>query len=327
MTVKILPLALATTLTVAFISHHTTLPAQSKPQSVTQPIPLSLASSTSPKPFRPKDRDQSKLPYGTTDRIIIGTDDRAPVLTRAYPWSAIGRIKANLADGTGYTCTATLIGLDIILTNAHCLIDEDTDQPIIPKNVSPSSRAQIVFEPGLIKGVSLDSARVIDYRYGSNKPLTFLGEDWAILKLDQPLGARYGYLGWQNLDFANPKVLKAIRNQLTLVGYAGDFPTERQSEYGEGGDTAGMNEGCSVERIETKKVLKGVFWHRCDSNPGASGGPIFAQFSDGNYYIVGLHSGSSPLRKATRLSNGEVSNKINRGVAVSRWANAAQLMR
>jgi protease YdgD len=324
---KIIPLAFATTLNLALISSQTTLPAQSKPQLATQPIPLSLASSPSPKPFRPKDRNQSKLPYGTTDRVIIGTDDRIPVLTRAYPWSAIGRIKAELADGSAYTCTATLIGLDIILTNAHCLIDENTEQPILSKNSPPSDPTQIVFQPGMIKGVALDSARVIDYRYGSNKPLTFLGEDWAILKLDQPLGARYGYLSWQNLDFSNPKVLKAIRNQLTLVGYASDFPTEHQSEYGEGGDTAGMNEKCSIERIEIKKALRGVFWHRCDSNSGASGGPIFAQFSDGNYYIVGLHSGSSPLRKATQLSNGEVSSKINRGVAVSRWANAAQLMR
>jgi hypothetical protein len=46
-------------------------------------------------------------------------------------------------------------------------------------------------------------------------------------------------------------------------------------------------------------------------------------FSDGNYYIVGLHSGSSELRESTRLSNGEVSGVINRGVAVSRWATAA----
>jgi protease YdgD len=326
MNVKIIPLSLTATLNLALIS-QTTLPAQSKPKIAAQLIPLSLATTTSPKPFRPKDRAQSKLPYGESDRVIIGTDDRTPVLTRAYPWSAIGRIKATLADGSGYTCTATLIGLDIILTNAHCLINEDTNQPIIQKNASPSSPAQIVFQPSMIKGVSLDSARVIDYRFGSNKPLTFLGEDWAILKLDQPLGARYGYMSWQNLDFSNPKVLKATQNQLTLVGYAGDYPTESQSEYGEGGDTAGMNEGCSIERIETKKALKGVFWHRCDSNPGASGGPIFAQFSDGTYYIVGLHSGSSPLRKAARLSNGEVSSKINRGVAVSRWANQAQLMR
>jgi protease YdgD len=327
MNFKAITLSLAATLSIAFLSNQTTFPAQSKPKVTAEPIPLSLTSTTSHKSFRPKDRPQSQLPYGSSDRVVIGTDDRVPVLTRAYPWSAIGRIEAVKADGSGYTCTGTLIGMDIVLTNAHCLMDETTHQPIIQKNHSSSSPTQIQFQAGMIKGVSLDSARVIDYRYGTNKPLKFLGDDWAILKLDKPLGAIYGYMGWQNLDFFNSKVRQATRDQLTLVGYAGDFPTQSYSEYGQGGDTAGMNAGCSIEGLETSGAFKGVLLHRCDSNPGASGGPLFAQFSDGNYYIVGLHSGSSALRESTRLSNGEISGVINRGVAVSRWATAAFYMK
>ncbi len=327
MNFKIITLSLAATLSFALLSNQTTLPAQSKPKVTAQPIPLSLPSTASHKSFRPKDRSQSKLPYGSSDRVVIGTDDRVPVLTRAYPWSAIGRIETAKADGSGYTCIGTLIGMDIVLTNAHCLMDEVTNQPIIGRNQPPNSPTQIVFQAGMIKGVALDSARVINYRYGTNQPLKFLGEDWAILKLDKPLGIMYGSLGWQNLDFSNPRVRQATRDQLNLVGYASDFPTQSYSEYGQGGDTAGMNAGCSIEGLETKGAFKGALLHRCDSNPGASGGPIFAQFSDGNYYIVGLHSGSSALRETTQLSDGVVSNVINRGVAVSRWANEALIMR
>jgi protease YdgD len=327
MNVKIITLSIAITLSCVFLSNQTTFPAQSKPKVAAEPIPLSPTSTTSHKSFRPKDRLQSKLPYGSSDRVIIGTDDRVPVLTRAYPWSAIGRIEATKADGSSYTCTGTLIGTDIVLTNAHCLVDETTHQPIIEKNQSPSSPTQIVFQPSMVKGVALDSARVIDYCYGTKKPLKFLGDDWAILKLDRPLGIIYGSLGWQNLDFSNPRIWQATRDRLNLVGYAADFPTQSNSEYGQGGDTAGMNAGCSIEGIETKGTFKGVLLHRCDTNPGASGGPLFAQFSDGNYYIVGLHSGSSALRESTRLSNGEASSVINRGVAVSRWANSTSLMK
>jgi protease YdgD len=327
MNLKIITLSVAATFSIAFLSNQTTFPAQSKPKVAAEPIPLSLTSTSSHKSFRPNDRPQSTLPYGNGDRVVIGTDDRVPVLTRAYPWSAIGRIEATKADGSGYTCTGTLIGLDIVLTNAHCLMDETTNQPIIQKNQSPDNPMQIVFQAGMIKGVALDSARVIDYRYGTNKPQKVLGDDWAILKLDKPLGTMYGYLGWQNLDFSNPKIWQATRDRLNLVGYAGDFPTQSNSEYGQGGDTAGMNVGCSIEGIETKGAFKGVLLHRCDSNPGASGGPLFAQFSDGNYYILGLHSGSSELRKFTRLSNGDISGVINRGVAVSRWAAAAFYMK
>lgn len=327
MNFKVITLSLTATLSFAFLSNQTTFPVQSKPKVTAEPIPLSLTSTAGYKSFRPKDRPQSKLPYGSGDRVVIGADDRVPVLTRAYPWSAIGRIEAAKADGSGYTCTGTLIGTDIVLTNAHCLMDPTTNQPIIGRNQSPDSPIQIVFQAGMIKGVALDSARVIDYRYGTNKPLKFIGDDWAILKLDKPLGVMYGYLGWQNLDFSNPKISQATRDRLNLVGYASDFPTQANREYGQGGDTAGMNVGCSIEGIEMKGASKGVLLHRCDSNPGASGGPLFAQFSDGNYYILGLHSGSSELRKSTRLSNGDISGVINRGVAVSRWATAASYMK
>jgi protease YdgD len=179
----------------------------------------------------------------------------------------------------------------------------------------------------MIRGVSLDTARVIDYRYGTVDPDNHLGDDWAILKLDQPLGALYGYLGWRDLDFSNPKILKATRDRLTLVGYAGDYPTQSTNEYGIAGETAGMNKGCSIEGVVTQKSFKGVLLHRCDTNPGASGGPIFAKFSNGNYYILGLHSGGFNLKQWRLLSNGEVSKVINRGVTVSRWATAALYMK
>jgi protease YdgD len=300
--------------------------AQNKPKPIAAPIPITLQSSNTRESFQPKDRTKSEKPYSDKERVIIGTDDRTPVLTRAYPWSAIGRIEITTAN-EGYTCTGTLIGLDLVLTNAHCLMDEQTKQPMIPKNPTPENPNQIKFSPSMIRGEALDTARVIDYRFGTNDPYTNPGDDWAILKLDQPLGARYGYLGWRNLDFANPKMLQATRDRLSLVGYAADFPTTRNTEYGTSGKTAGMNENCSIEGLITQKGLKGVLLHRCDSNPGASGGPIFAQFSNGNYYIVGLHSGSSNLKQWQMLSNGEASKTINRGVAVFRWATTAFYMK
>jgi protease YdgD len=300
--------------------------AQNKSKVISSPIPISLESTNTRDSFQPKDRTKSQKPYGDGERVVIGTDDRIPVLTRAFPWSAIGRIEISTLN-EGYACTGTLIGLDIVLTNAHCLMDEQTKRPIIPRNPTPNNSAQIQFSPGMIRGVSLNTAKVIDYRYGTTDPNSHPGDDWAILKLDKPLGALYGYLGWRNLNFANPKVLKATRDRLTLVGYAGDFPTQNNQEYGEGGDTAGMNEGCSIEGIAMQRELKGVLLHRCDTNPGASGGPIFAQFSDGNYYILGLHSGGFSWRQKKTSGNGEVSKVINRGVTVSRWATAATYMK
>ena len=313
------------TLSILLIGYRV-VQAQNKSKEIAPPIPISLQSTNTRDSFQPKDRPQSQKPYSDGTRVVIGTDDRTPVLTRAYPWSAIGRIEISNAD-EGFTCTGTLIDLDIVLTNAHCLMDRQTKQPFIPRNSSPDNPAQIRFSPSMIRGVSLNTAKVIDYRYGTADPDNHLGDDWAILKLDQPLGALYGYLGWRDLDFSNPKILQATRNRLTLVGYAGDYPTQSTNEYGIAGETAGMNEGCSIEGVVTQKSLKGVLLHRCDTNPGASGGPIFAKFSNGNYYILGLHSGGFNLRQWQLLSNGEVSKVINRGVTVSRWATAALYMK
>ncbi|NJL50154.1 MAG: hypothetical protein HC929_25650 [Leptolyngbyaceae cyanobacterium SM2_5_2] len=67
--------------------------------------------------------------------------------------------------------------------------------------------------------------------------------------------------------------------------------------------------------------------HDCDTNPGASGGPIFARFEDGNYYIVGLHARGVNLGRATAtLPNGVTTNVLNGGVLVSRWATQARAM-
>jgi V8-like Glu-specific endopeptidase len=319
-------IAFTLTFCAALISYRATVQAQNKFKA-TSPIPITLESSNTRDSFQPKDRTKSQKPYADGTRVVIGTDDRTPVLTRAYPWSAIGRIDVSTVN-EGYSCTGTLIDLDIVLTNAHCLIDEQTHQPYIPRHPSPNNPAQIQFSPSMIRGVALDSANVIDYRYGTTDPDHYPGDDWAILKLDQPLGARYGYLGWRDLNFANPKTLQATRDRLTLVGYAGDYPTQSSNEYGTAGETAGMNEGCSIEGVVAKqKELKGVLLHRCDTNPGASGGPIFAQFSNGNYYILGLHSGSITMKQKKTLSNGEISKVINRGVTVARWATAAFYMK
>ena len=275
-------------------------------------------------PFEPALDGASYIPSGETPsnraqaesvRAIVNDDGRIPVTSRRYPWSAIGRV--DWVDSRGQTtgsCTGTLIGIDLVLTNAHCIIEEASDRP---------TTQTVLFRPNLVRGRTEAQAQVIDVAYGDSPYTGEAADDWALLKLDQPLGEDYGYLGWRTLDLADQAVLDQLAGKISIVGYAGDFPTESMIVFGEPGETAGLSDGCSLLLIVPDGTFANTLIHDCDTNPGASGGPILAQFEDGEYYLVGLHSGSISLLENITLPTGEQTDILNRGVQVSRWSGQA----
>ena len=46
------------------------------------------------------------------------------MLSNKYPWSAIGRVQGTVNDDS-YHCTGSLIADNLVLTNAHCVIDPE----------------------------------------------------------------------------------------------------------------------------------------------------------------------------------------------------------
>jgi protease YdgD len=210
-------------------------------------------------------------PSPNTDRVVPGEDDRVPMNNRDYPWSAVGRLVAETADGNIGLCTGTLVAEDVVLTNAHCMVTSETQQ----------LHKRIAFQPNLINGAITNTE---DMAWGSEVELgTDFSDgqnpdpnDWALLKLDRPLGDRYGTLRWQALP---AEMLLGKAEQLDLVGYSGDFPPDNP------GETAGVHKGCSILADDEP------FWlHDCDTTGGASGGPILAEI-DGDFYVVALHAG------------------------------------
>lgn len=252
-----------------------------------QPSPTGQTHHTSAAPVQ---FSQPKKP-STTRGIICepgqpeaDCDDRKPMIDRNQPWSAIGRI--TITDGnTSGQCTGTLIADNLVLTNAHCIIDPETSKPY----------SDLQFEPNLVNGYLQDpndKAQIIGGTIGTD----FQGDtepphphDWAIVKLDKPLGKKYGTIAIKPLPIA---VLRQNPKKLIQIGYSFDFPNPRKSAFrglsAGPGKTAGVHDGCSI----TKQRSDTVFVHNCDTRGGSSGGPILGWIAD-KPCIIALNSAES----------------------------------
>ncbi|MBD2259314.1 trypsin-like peptidase domain-containing protein [Pseudanabaena sp. FACHB-2040] len=207
-------------------------------------------------------------------RGVINEDDRVLMTSQSFPWTAVGRINGITAEGENYICTGTLIADAVVLTNAHCVLNPDTGM---------LSRS-IVFLPNLIHGQVASEADVgqveavlvgTDFRDRNQPPHP---DDWALLKLDQPLGQKYGTVGLSRLD-AEALATDPFTEQLIMVAYSSDFPAAAA------GETASAHLGCSIVGETEEEVIE----HACDTHGGSSGGPIFA-IINGEPRIVALNA-------------------------------------
>jgi protease YdgD len=259
------------------------------------------------KPFQPSGLASSEKPY-EKDRARIGPDDRIPMISRKYPWSAIGRIVGEKTDGNPYTCTGTLIAENIVLTNSHCVINSKTHQ----------LSKRVVFLPNVINGELQDDNDVAlaeKVLYGTdftNDAVTNQTNDWALIQLNKPIGRKYGYLGWKSLPSST-----LIKNQkkFIFVGYSGDFPNPKKRGYDSfsagPGWTASFQEGCSILRDEQNILL-----HDCDTTGGSSGGPIIGVINAQPYIIAlnnaefKLDNGNAAVNLAVKI---DVLDRLSRG--------------
>lgn len=247
-------------------------------RSVSGLVPITVVTDGTALPIDPAaralvTRTVADAPNG--DRVVIQADDRVTMESRDYPWSAVGRlVMRDRNTRQGGACTASLVDVAWVLTNAHCAFNTATGE----------LWQFITFEPNLINGrlENRDDATSVDRVFLRTEFQTIQAgadpNDWALMHLRQPLGSRYGTLRWQALP--SDQVL-ALTDQVKLVGYSGDFPADQP------GQTAGVHRGCSITED------RDPFWlHNCDSFAGASGGPLLARFGD-EYAIVALHAGGA----------------------------------
>ncbi|BDI17808.1 hypothetical protein ANSO36C_36100 [Nostoc cf. commune SO-36] len=244
------------------------------------------------KPFKPADLEQSEKPYDRDRGIPRGIDNRIPMRSRYYPWSTIGRVEGITADGESYYCTGTLVASNIVLTNAHCVIDSETHQlskelRFIPNVINGKSQS-----PGDMSKVENIAKSVLygtDFKDGGFDNVKNQSNDWALMIINQPLGRKYGHLGWKSLPAST--LIKQKRGKLFFVGYSSDYPDPSKKGYESltagKGFTASYEDGCSIVGEESNH-----FYHNCATAGGSSGGPII-DWIDGLPYIVALNNGEA----------------------------------
>jgi protease YdgD len=176
---------------------------------------------------------------------VFGVDNRVDMTSTSYPWSTIGYLDSG--------CTGTLVARNLVLTAAHCVVENGTMKYIGN------------FNPNYIGGYSRRKSWVKRATWGSGIPETYRADDWAILELEDNLGDDYGWMGTES----------TVRTYVALAGYSEDY---------HGGQTAGVHVDCQF-----RDTLGGFWMHDCDNARGASGGPMFYQNSAGEAYIVAIN--------------------------------------
>ncbi len=188
-------------------------------------------------------------------------DSRQDLDDLSAPWTTVGKL---WLPGSG-SCTASLVGPDLILTNAHCVVENG-------ELVLGDYKFQLY-----LHGKKHYGSAAVKRIWVGGDPVVDRANDWAILRISQRLGDEAGWLGTQSVT--DEEMVRAHEKvKVFEIGYSNDY---------KGGLFPAWQKGCRFF-----PAPHGYFYHNCSGTSGSSGSPMFYEFSGGggNTRIIAIDS-------------------------------------
>jgi protease YdgD len=189
---------------------------------------------------------------------VIKIEDRQAGVPDSL-WSAVGK----LYNGTGAGCTATVIEPDKLLTAAHCVFNRRTGFFLRPS----SMHFLLGLDGDDYRAHALVESYGIEPHYDPNRSLEIASNDWAVLRLKQPLSVEYRPV---ELSRGMPKNGSSV--------LTGGYGQDRAFAISVDGN-------CRV-----LEKVRNLLVHNCHANRGYSGAPLIQLASGAKpAQIVGIH--------------------------------------
>jgi V8-like Glu-specific endopeptidase len=207
--------------------------------------------------------DNAAFPTNLTfPQSIWGTDDRQPIMSvspRIQHWGApVARIRIMMLQGEAL-CTGFLVSTDLLLTNKHCIENE---------NEASSSTADFGYDSPGSTPESFDVSSLVL----SNSSAS--GLDYTLVRLSGNPGLRYGHV---TFDVPDPNFKFIDNPSLLVIEHPAGLSKQVSIKDCEVGD---------LQVVGVQEGLKTDFGHHCDTLGGSSGSPVF-DIETGK--VVGLH--------------------------------------